>query len=195
MPREIKQEGQGAPGNGNYRAFLRNSHLFSSAVQEVVQERYLRRVTELPVTTSQLHLLQLMSNHGPQLVGEAAVFLGVSPAAASKSVDKLVRLDLIERLPQEGDRRAARLGITGEGERLVAAYEAEKVRSLAPILGGLSERELKTLNGLLERIAMSILDAETGEAGLCLKCGAYCSDSCAFQGRDGVCPYGQRKCR
>jgi len=192
---EPKQKGQERPGNGSYLAFLRNSHLFSSAVQEVVQERYLRRVTELPVTTSQLHLLQLMSNHGEHLVGEAAIFLGVSPAAASKSVEKLVRLDLIERLPQEGDRRAARLGITDVGKRLVASYEAEKVRSLAPILEGLSARELKTLNCLLERIALSILDAEGGEAGLCLKCGAYCSESCAFHGRDGVCPYGQKKGR
>ena len=58
-----------------------------------------------------------------------------------------------------------------------------------------SARELKTLNHLLERIALSILDAEGGEAGLCLKCGAYCSESCAFHGRHGVCPYGQKKGR
>jgi len=183
-----------APKNGSYRDFLRNSHLFSSAFQKVVEEQYLRQVTDLPLNTTHVHLIQLMANHGAHLVGETATFLGVSPAAASKTVTKLVNLGLIQRMPHESDRRAARVTITPKGRTLVKRLEEEKARGLEPALDQMSPDDLEKLNAFLERISLFLLEKGNGGAGLCLKCGAYCSDTCAFRGRKGVCPYGHRKC-
>ena len=179
------------PGDGRYRDFVRNSHVFSSALQEVAGERCLRRVTELTLAPSHLRLLQLMADLGEHTAGQAAAFLGVSPAAATKNVDKLVHLGLLRRLPRRGDRRAARLAISERGDELVRSYEEEKARLLRPVLRELGARDAALLSRLLEKAARRLTEAEGGGAGLRLACQAYCSQDCAFRGIQPACPRGE----
>jgi hypothetical protein len=67
---------------------LRYSHIFASTVREILESKLLREASPLPLSLSQLHLLKLMTLNGRHQVGELAGFLGVSPPAATKSVDK-----------------------------------------------------------------------------------------------------------
>ena len=75
---------------------LRISHVFAFAIREILETRYLRETAPSPLSLSQVHMLKLIDLNGNHYVGEIAEFLGVSAPAASKNVDKLARLGLLE---------------------------------------------------------------------------------------------------
>jgi hypothetical protein len=86
------------------------------------------------------------------------------------------------------------VAVTPRGRALIHRLDEEKKRGLEPALSRLDPDDLKTMTRLLEQISLFLLEEDTGGSGLCLKCGAYCADTCAFHGREGVCPYGHTRC-
>jgi DNA-binding MarR family transcriptional regulator len=64
---------------------------------------------------------------------DVAAFLQISKAAASKTVDKLVRRELLRRSQSETDRRSIKLSLTESSRHLLALYDAERERKLAAI--------------------------------------------------------------
>ncbi|MFQ5600485.1 MAG: MarR family winged helix-turn-helix transcriptional regulator, partial [Candidatus Krumholzibacteriia bacterium] len=95
---EPRQSGE-AVGEALLYRFLRYSHIFTAAVREVLETKYLAEVSQQPITLPQFHLLKLISLNGHHQVHEIADFLGVSSPAATKNIDKLERLDLVSRTP------------------------------------------------------------------------------------------------
>jgi DNA-binding MarR family transcriptional regulator len=158
-------------------------------VREVLEVRLLRSASSLPLTLSQFHLLKLMTFNGQHQVSEVASFLGVSPPAATKNIDKLERLGLLSRAQSTGDRRATLLSVTAKGRRLVQRYERVKTERLAPVLAAFEPQELARLTGLLERFAVALLDLDPGVDGFCLRCAAYLEEGCPVGALRGGCPY------
>jgi DNA-binding MarR family transcriptional regulator len=179
-----------APGNGNLQ-LLRSSHIFASAVREVLELKLVREASPVPLTLSQFHLLKLMHLNGRHQVGQVADFLGVSSPAATKNIDKLEAHGLVVRAPSKGDRRATLLSVSPKGRRLVRRYEALKAQRLAPVLAKFQPRELEQLTDLLERFSLSLLEKElAGEGdGVCLRCDAYVQAGCSVGRLRGGCPY------
>ena len=176
-------------GHGKHFDLLRYSHIFASAVRDLLEIKVLREVTDAPLTLPQFHLLKLISLNGNHQVGEVAQFLGVSPPAATKNIDKLERLGLVARSPSTDDRRATLLASSAKGRRLVQRYEAAKEDRLEPILDGFSEGELAQFTRLLERFSLQLIGLEDSGEGLCLRCSAYYDEACPVNHlRDG-CPY------
>ena len=122
-------------------------------------------------------------------MGQLADFLGVSPPAATKSIDKLEGLGLVTRSRSTGDRRATLLAVSPEGRRLVEAYEALKTSRLSPVLGDFQPDELTQFGDLLERFALSLLEHEPPEEDFCLRCAAYVEADCPVGRVRGGCPY------
>jgi DNA-binding MarR family transcriptional regulator len=180
---------QSDQGQEDLFQLLRYSHIFSTLVQEILEIKYLRETTPLPLTLSQLHLLKLISLNGQHQVGEIAYFLGVSSPAATKNIDKLEGLGLVTRSPSQGDRRATLLGSSPKGRNLVKRYEALKQSRLGPILEHFSDSELKEFTRLLEKFSLVLMKSEDEGEGLCLRCSAYFDQHCPVRVlRDG-CPY------
>jgi len=178
----------------DYTRFLRNSHIFASAVRDILEHKFLKDTSPLPLTLSQFHLLKLMSINGQHQVSEVAEFLGVSPAAASKNIDKLESLGLVVRTPSEGDRRATLLSLSPKGRRLVLAYEEHKAARLYPILESFKPKEIEELSRLLERLSVEVFKLEEQHLdepgnGYCLRCTAYLESDCPVGGLRGGCPY------
>ncbi len=165
------------------------SHIFSSVVRELLEIKLLRRVSPAPLTLSQFHILKLVSVNGHHQVGEVADYLGVSSAAATKNVDKLERLGLLNRTPSQEDRRAILLTSSAAGRRLVRRYEALKEERLAPVLAAFTAKELSQLSRLVERFSVSLLETDEDVDGVCLRCSAYYDDHCAIRSLDVRCPY------
>ncbi len=94
--------------------FVGSAHLFSSALTEVLQAGLLRQVGGAQLSISQLKLLQLLSVAETQTIGDLAAFLGVSSAAASKMVDKLVQRGWLSRVVGATDRRSAHVSLTAK---------------------------------------------------------------------------------
>jgi DNA-binding MarR family transcriptional regulator len=178
-----------ANGKGRYFDLLRYSHIFASAVRDLLELKVLREVTDDPLTLPQFHLLKLISLNGSHQVGEVAQFLGVSPPAATKNIDKLEGLGLVARSPSTDDRRATLLASSRKGRNLVKRYEALKEERLEPVLDGFNKKELGQLTRLLERFSLLLIRQEDSGEGLCLRCSAYYDVACPVNHlRDG-CPY------
>ncbi len=175
--------------SGDFLHFLRYSHIFASAVREVLESKLLREATPLPLTLSQFHLLKLMSFNGQHQVGEMADFLGVSPPAATKNIDKLEGFGLVTRTPSKGDRRATLLSASPKGRRLVRKYEELKAARLAPVLEHFTREELESLSDLLRRFSVSLFELEAPRDGSCLRCAAYIESNCPVGQIRGGCPY------
>jgi DNA-binding MarR family transcriptional regulator len=127
--------------------------------------------------------------NGGHQVGEVANVLGVSPPAATKSIDKLEGLGLIVRSPLKGDRRATLLSLSAKGRRLVQKYEDVKAGRLSSVLQAFTREELDRLAELLERFSLRLIKQEDSDSGLCLLCAAYCEDDCPVSQVRGDCPY------
>jgi DNA-binding MarR family transcriptional regulator len=168
---------------------VRYSHIFASAVREVLEMKLLRDVCPTPLTLSQFQLLKLMSTNGHHQVGEVADFLGVSPPAATKNIDKLERLGLVIRSPSKGDRRATLLTVSPKGRRLVRKYEEAKSARLSPVLERFQPEEIEQFSRLLERFSVSLLDVEPSGPSFCLRCAAYVEEGCPVGQILGGCPY------
>lgn len=181
-------------GNGAQRATLlfqviRYSHVFASAVHEVLDQRLLREVCPYPLSMTQFHLLRLLAKNGLHQVGEAAGFLGVSAPAATKNIDKLEALGLLVRRPSREDRRAMLLSVSRRGRRLVRAFESLAMRRVTEVCESTSDDELRQLARLLERMSISLFQCAKPDEGFCLRCAAYVEDSCPIRHAVGGCTY------
>ncbi len=173
----------------NLLGLLRQTHIFASTVREVLEVKLLREVSEAPSSLPQLQLLKLMVRDGQHQAREVAHFLGVSPPAATKNVDKLVGLGLVRRERSTGDRRATLLSASPAGRRLVEEYERRKALLVRPVLERFRPEELAQLTSLLERFAVSLLERETPEAGFCARCCGYVESGCPVDWLLGDCAF------
>jgi DNA-binding MarR family transcriptional regulator len=171
------------------RRFLRCGHIFSTAVHEILEARYLSEVTDEPLTVSQLNLLKLIAAEDDRHVGEVAGLLGVSSPAVSKNIDKLATRGLVRRSASADDRRLTLLSASGKGRRLVRRYESLQAARLAPALGAMASDEIDQLTDLLERFALSLYSRERPSHDFCLRCAAYGAQDCAILPISGSCPY------
>jgi len=90
-------------------------------------EIYMRRsgrdfklfMDETGLSFSQLTILMRLYHRGSCNVCELGAQLGVTNAAISQSIDRLVNLDLIERTENPDDRRAKQLALAPKGQTLI----------------------------------------------------------------------------
>lgn len=158
--------------------FLGSAHVFASAVEEVVEKRLLEEVAGRELTPSQFKLVQMVALTDAQTITDVALFLGVSNAAASKAVDKLVRRNLLNRAEGQPDRREIRLSLTEASRRLLLAYEKKKGRKLAKIFRQFPAKDLRRAAELLDRLSAVLVNHHANPEEVCLQCGIYFRDRC-----------------
>jgi DNA-binding MarR family transcriptional regulator len=90
---------------------------------------------------------------GPLRLSDLAQRLGITAPTASRAVDGLVELGLLERLPDPGDRRAVRIDVTRPGRKLIEERKARAAAALEPAVGALSAQDRARLAALLARLA------------------------------------------
>lgn len=158
--------------------FLGSAQVFSSAVSDIIEAGLLGEVSEGQLTVSQLKLLKLVSRADSHTLGDVAAFLGVSNAAASKAVDRLVRRNLLLRTEDERDRRAMNLSVSESGRRLLSAYDAVKHQTLTSVFARFPREELRRISETLDRLSADVLDHSAQTDERCLKCGIYFRQRC-----------------
>jgi DNA-binding MarR family transcriptional regulator len=163
------------------RDFLGSAHVFASAIREVLEDRLMRQVAGNRLGFSQLKLLTFVAHTDSRTVNDVAAFLGVSKAAASQAVDRLVRRKWLRRTEGEVDRRFAKLSLTDSGHRLLANYEAAKARKLGEIFRGFSMTELRHAADLLDRVSAQIVNHSAKPEEVCLQCGIYFRERCLLR--------------
>jgi DNA-binding MarR family transcriptional regulator len=160
---------------------LGSVQVFSSAMRDVLEEKLLRETARGRLTFSRLKLLKLVAFTDSHTIGDVAAFLGVSNTAASKAVDKLVRRRLLRRTEGHADRRASELSLTGEGRRLLSAYEAARDQKLTEIFSACVPEQLCGTVATLDRLSANIVDHTADPQELCFQCGIYFREKCLLR--------------
>jgi DNA-binding MarR family transcriptional regulator len=106
-----------------------------------------------PMTSTQRLALFETAIGGPLRLSELAERMRITAPTASRAVDGLVDLGLLERLPDPADRRAVRIDLTGPGRTDVEGRKARAASALEPAVAALSAQDRTRLAALLARLA------------------------------------------
>jgi DNA-binding MarR family transcriptional regulator len=149
-----------------------SSDLLAGVLTEVAGER---------LTFAQLKLLRLVERQGRLNIGDVAAFLGISNAAASKAVDRLVRAGLLGRAEAPDDRRATQVSVTADGRALLEAFDSRSSAALLRLLSGAGLRQLRDLTASLDRLSVYLAAGRREQDSLCFRCGLYFRDECLLR--------------
>jgi DNA-binding MarR family transcriptional regulator len=155
------------------------SHVFCSAVNDLL-DRTLSEVSDEQLAMSQVKLLLLIAQPGQRFkVTDVAEFLGVTNAAASRAIDRLVLRGLVDRTVSREDRRAVDLALTPAGSSLLDRFKEQRNGRLLELMGSVPEEKLQAAVKLLDELSVLLLDLDQDER--CLRCGTHFRSGCVVQ--------------
>lgn len=152
---------------------LGSAHVFAAAIRHVMEDKVLRSVAGEKATFTRLKVLKLLSLGESHTVGDIAIFLSVSAAAASKTVDKLVRRGYVDRKEDAQDRRAAQLLLTDSGRRVLENYERERNARMAKAFIDYTSADIRKATEVLDRLSNAVMNQAAHPEKACLHCGIY----------------------
>lgn len=125
----------------------------------VAMQRYQRSVQafddavgrSLDLGPADLRCLDWLAD-GPKTAGEVARGAGLKPAATTALLDRLQRRGLVERVPDEADRRRVLVRMTARAERDVGALYGPMVAEGAALFDDMTAEDLEALSRLLGRM-------------------------------------------
>lgn len=157
------------------------SHIFCTTVNELL-ERTLEEASDEQLVLSQVKLLLLIARPGQRFkVTDVAEFLGVTNAAASRSIDRLVQRGLIDRSVSPEDRRAVDLTLTDASRELLDRFNEIRNRELLGVLGDFPEDKLEEAAELLDELSVRLAGLETEAEDRCLRCGIHFRKGCVMR--------------
>ena len=106
-----------------------------------------------PLTATQRLALFELVDQGPLRLNDLAARMGASAPTASRAVDALDDLGLVDRKPDPDDRRALQLDLTPEGRRSVEERKARVLEAFRPAVATLPGADRERLAVLLARLA------------------------------------------
>lgn len=105
-------------------------------------------------------LWALAEARGPRTAGELGVRLGLSSAAATRTLDRLERWGYVERIRDAEDRRRVNLRLTDEAGTATDAFFGGVAAEVAEATGEFTNAELQTVARFLSRIHEAMHDSE-----------------------------------
>jgi len=93
----------------------------------------------------QISTMMRLNYQGPCGVSDVGSHLGVTNAAASQMVEKLVQQGLLERAEDPNDRRAKQLTLTSKGQALIHESVAARRRWLEELMIALTPEQQKAI--------------------------------------------------
>lgn len=164
-----------------------NIRITAQVITEICQRNTRKQVSDFPLTRNQCYILKILHTSGEFLISELAQILEISPAAASKIIDRLEQMELVVRQPHEGDRRSFEVKLLDRGHQLVEEIKQVTTRKLKPLMSQFSKEEKVQLLDYLQRIVKYTLADESNSDLICLQCGGNCGTSCVVETGKGIC--------
>lgn len=107
------------------------------------------------VSPSRLSALSVLVFGGPRTIGALAVIEGVTPPTMTRLVAGMAADGLVDRLPDDADRRIVRVAASDRGRSLLLAGRDRRVTTLAAMVEPLTPKErrrLETAAAIIERM-------------------------------------------
>jgi DNA-binding MarR family transcriptional regulator len=97
-----------------------------------------RWMDDYGLSMSQINVLMRLYHHDVDGVSEIGSYLGVTNAASSQLIDRLVQMHLLERTEDPHDRRAKQIRLTSEGRSLVERSIRARLEWMKELTGNLT---------------------------------------------------------
>lgn len=144
---------------------------FSEKINEImpliIREFVKRQGNELykgKITLPQFVILDFLLNRQTANMTEIASFMGVSTAAITGIVDRLVKYGYVIRVPDLQDRRIIKIMLTAEGSTLTKKINQQRRKAVMEIFGRVSESDRSEYLRILSHVH-DILARKVGDEG------------------------------
>jgi DNA-binding MarR family transcriptional regulator len=104
------------------------------------------------LTPHHARALQVVGELGSPRLGTVAERLRIAPRSATEVIDALEERGLVQRAPDESDRRAVCVSLTGRGREVLAQVNEARDKAAAEHFSTLTATERETLAGLLAKL-------------------------------------------
>ena len=178
----------GSNGSISTEEFIRSIHLFSHLAKQNMEGKFVDEIADGAISFVQMNLMNVLGTHPGRTVGDVAKYMNVSYPAATKTIDKLVRLGYLKRKEDTRDRRIAHLFLTPSGQKVVDKYSEYREEQLMRVKNRFDGEGARVLNNHLLDLARAFLDEMGVAEGACLQCGVFNPDHCKING-SGDCGY------
>jgi DNA-binding MarR family transcriptional regulator len=131
------------------RGHKNRSALMLASVGAVLSDLGDRELADVGVDGREYSVLAILQEDAPNSQLEIARLLNKAPAIVVTTIDDLERKGLVERTRDPADRRRSRVTMTAKGEEALAAADRFADMTVADLLSGLDEAELRQLHDLL----------------------------------------------
>ncbi|MFM2481623.1 MarR family winged helix-turn-helix transcriptional regulator [Celerinatantimonas sp. YJH-8] len=109
-------------------------------------------VKDTGYSLAQIHTIEVLGNHGPMRMKELAEKLAITTGTLTVQVDKLVRMELIERTPHDNDRRSIVVQLTPAGQALQKQHNKLHLELVNDLTRQIDDAEKLVLVDCLKRI-------------------------------------------
>ncbi|HXZ99791.1 MAG TPA: MarR family transcriptional regulator [Candidatus Binatia bacterium] len=107
------------------------------------------------LTLPQLAVLRSLRDSGPQLAGRLAETAGLSPASATRLLDRLEERGLVRRHRGQSDRRCVEIHLTAQGRQLAGEVRVLRDSPLRRAVEAMTATEQRALAAALRALAQS----------------------------------------
>ena len=135
------------------------SKLMPDIMREFLK-RQTREVAEGNITLPQMLILDVLKDRDSMRMGELAQYLGVSMAAATGIVDRLVRNDFALRGGSPDDRRIVNISITPIGKKIIQKHNQARKKAFIEMFGSLSTSDRDKYLEILRKIQRHLQETE-----------------------------------
>lgn len=154
---------------------FKETEVFTKAFQEIfpklmhyLETEEIRELTGLGITPGQINALLILYMHDDLTMGELSTEIYLAESAATRLVDRLVKINLVKRKGDEKDRRVVRVYLTSYGRQLASLVfdrRSQRFRNLANRLAP-DERDMLVHSVKAVLRVFEELEAETGVKAL-----------------------------
>lgn len=122
---------------------------FRSVVLRDSMRQTIKFLHERNLSLAAVATLMALRERGDQTISTLAREIGLSVAAMSQLVERLVQDDLVRRTEHRADRRRRQVALTARGNALLAKVDGSHVAAAVTVLGRASTPSLKRLEAAL----------------------------------------------
>lgn len=158
---------------------LGSAQVFSAAVTGLLEAQV--EEAGLDLALSQVRMLALIERLPSCGIGDLADYMGVSSAATSRAVERLVRHGLVDRATAGTDRRAVDLAVTPEGRAMVRRYQAAVRQALEELTEFLEPGRVEEAIQLLDRLSLVMVQRYADVDESCFRCGMHFREKCVLR--------------
>ncbi|MCA0972486.1 MarR family transcriptional regulator [Halobacillus litoralis] len=110
------------------------------------------------LTSSQAEVIQVLKTYQPITLKELGSLLVCETGSPSRLMNRLIEEGVIERVPNQEDKRSSFLQLTNEGEKLSESIQSLEDELYEGFMSVLSEEEMKQVNHAVGKLMVSISD-------------------------------------